>query len=196
MPASAAAALGLVGDQHDGLAERAQQLGEMAVERRQAGAGIDDEQADVGRADRGLGLRAHAAGERIRRGLVEAGGVDGGEFEPADAGLALAPVAGDARQVVDQRQPLADEPVEQRRLADIRPTDDGDAERPSAGGHGHPRVRPAGRRPRSRLTTWRAPAASPMRAAIRESITWARWRRSAGDSWSLSISSKYLRAAS
>ena len=42
--------------------------------------------------------------------------------------LALAAVAGDARRVVDQRQPPADQPVEQRRLADIRPADDGDGE--------------------------------------------------------------------
>ena len=48
------------------------------------------------------------------------------KLEVAEAGLALAAVAGHAGQIVDQRQLPADQPVEQRRLADIRPADDGD----------------------------------------------------------------------
>ena len=120
-------ALGFVGDEDDRLAGGAQHGGEMPVERRDAGARVDEEEADVGGPHRRLGLHPHAAGEALRRGLVEAGGVDGGEAEAAEPRVALAPVAGDARQVVDQRQPAADEPVEQRRLADIRPADDGNA---------------------------------------------------------------------
>ena len=46
----------------------------------------------------------------------------------ANAALALAAIAGDAGQVVDQRQLPPDQPVEQRRLADIGPADDGDRE--------------------------------------------------------------------
>ena len=69
---------------------------------------------------------------RIRPGRVcgilvlVAGGVDHPEVEPEQARLALAPVAGHARPVVDQRQLLADQPVEQGRLADIGPADDRD----------------------------------------------------------------------
>ena len=48
----------------------------MRVDRRHAGARIDQEQADVGRADRCLGLRPHASGEAIRGRFVEAGGID------------------------------------------------------------------------------------------------------------------------
>ena len=40
----------------------------------------------------------------------------------------FAPVAGDARGVVHQRQPPADQLVEQRRFADIGPADDGDGQ--------------------------------------------------------------------
>ena len=40
----------------------------------------------------------------------------------------FAAVARHARPVVDQREPLADQPVEQRRFADVRPADDGDGE--------------------------------------------------------------------
>ena len=70
-------------------------------------------------------------GQRLRVFVLEAGGVDHPEFEPEQARLALAPVAGYARPVVDQRQALADEPVEQGRFADVGPADDGD------GGEGH-----------------------------------------------------------
>ena len=41
---------------------------------------------------------------------------------------ALAAVAGDAGKVVDQRQALADQAIEQRRFADVRPSDNGDRE--------------------------------------------------------------------
>ena len=47
--------------------------------------------------------------------VVEPGGMD-------------AAVAGDARRVVDKRQLPADQPIEKRRLADVRPADDGDCE--------------------------------------------------------------------
>ena len=67
--------------------------------------------------------------ERFLGGLFKAGGVDDAEFEIAETRLAFATVAGDAGLVVDERQLLADQPVEQGRLADIRPPDDGDERR-------------------------------------------------------------------
>src|SRR3546814_7102846 len=42
----------------------------------------------------------------------------------------LAPIARHPRLIVDQRELLADEPVEQRRLADIGPADDRDSGKP------------------------------------------------------------------
>ena len=63
--------------------------------------------------------------------VLEAGGVHHPEGQVEQLRLALAPVAGDARQVVDQRDAPADQPVEQGRLADIGSADDGD------GGQGH-----------------------------------------------------------
>jgi hypothetical protein len=41
----------------------------------------------------------------------------------------MPPVARDAGKIVDQREALADQAVEQGRLADIRPPDNGDGER-------------------------------------------------------------------
>ena len=93
----------------------------MGIDRRHAGARIDQEEAGVGISDRRLGLEEHPPGERVRLRLVEAGRIDDGELEVAQPPLALAAVAGDAGKVVDQRKLPPDKAVEQRRLADIRP---------------------------------------------------------------------------
>ena len=131
-PGAAALALGLVGDDDHRLAGAPHQIGKGAVVRHRSGLRIEHEEHRVGLLDRQLGLRQHAAGEALGVGLFEARGVDDGEVQIAEPGLALAPVAGDAGQVVDQRQAPADQPVEQRGLADVRPPDDGDGE-----AHGH-----------------------------------------------------------
>ena len=125
-------ALGLVGQQDHGLARPAHEVGEVPVVRGHADARVDDEQDRVGISQRLLGLRAHASGQGRRFGLLESGRVDDREAEVAEARLAFAAVARHAGLVVDQRELLADEPVEQRRLADVRPADDGHREV-----HGH-----------------------------------------------------------
>ena len=77
---------------------------------------------------------ARSVSARIRPGrlasvdFLEPGGVDDGEAQRPQPPGALAQVAGHARLVVDQRQPPADQPVEQRRLADVGPADDGERE--------------------------------------------------------------------
>ena len=114
------AALGLVGDEDHPPRPLAQQLGERAVDRGDAGAGVDQEQADVGGVHRPLGQRPHPAGQAGVGRLLEPGGVDDGEAQRPEPARALAQVAGDAGLVVDQRQPPADQPVEERRLADVR----------------------------------------------------------------------------
>ena len=58
--------------------------------------------------------------------LLQARRIDNGEVQIAELGLARATVARHPRLVVDQRQLLADEPVEQSGFADIRQTDDAD----------------------------------------------------------------------
>ena len=59
-------ALGLVGDDDDRLSGAAHGRGEMAVGRRDPGARVDDEEDRVAIEQRGLGLGAHAAHERLR----------------------------------------------------------------------------------------------------------------------------------
>ena len=127
---------GLVRNHDHGLARAAHQIGEGAVVRHRAGFGIEHEEHRVGLLDGLFGLRHHPAGKAFGAGVLEARGVDDGEVEIAEPRLPLAPVARDARQVVDQSEPLADQPVEQRGLADVRPPDDGDGE---AHGHWMPR---------------------------------------------------------
>ena len=57
---------------------------------------------------------------------LEAAGVDHHEAPPVPVGLAVDPVAGRARRILDDRGALADHPVEERALPDVRATDDGD----------------------------------------------------------------------
>ena len=97
--------------------------GEMLIQRCHARASIDHEQADVRLIYGCLGLLAHTAFERALRGIVQAGRVDDGETQIRQPCLALAPVPRDTRQIVDQRQALAGQTIEQRRFADIGPAD-------------------------------------------------------------------------
>ena len=71
-------------------------------------------------------LGAHAVLEAAARRGIEAGRVEQPEVQVGDAAFAFAAVARDARLVVDKRDLAADQPVEQRRFADIRPAKDGD----------------------------------------------------------------------
>ena len=124
-------AFALVGDEQHRLVGLAGEIGEGAIVGREAHAGIDHEEQRVGLCDRGLRLLLHAGGQRALGALIEAGGVDDREVEIAEPGLALAAVAGDAGQVIDKRELLPDQAVEQRRLADIGPADNGNLK-----GHG------------------------------------------------------------
>ncbi len=119
------AALALVGD-HDHLARALAQPGrEALVQRQDAGAGIDQEQHDVGALDGALGEAAHARLQRLAPRGLPARRVEQGEGEVAELGRRLAHVARHARRVVDDGAAAADQPVEQSGLADIGSADDG-----------------------------------------------------------------------
>ncbi len=118
----------LVGNQHDRLAAATQQFAKGLVERRQAVFGIDHEQRQIGFLDRRFRLGTHAAFERIGAGLFETSRIDDRESQVDKLGIARPAVAGDARRIVDKRQLLANQTVEQRGLADIGAPYDGDGE--------------------------------------------------------------------
>ena len=119
-------ALGLVGDDDDGLSDAPHGRGEMAVGRRDPGACVDDEEDRVAIEKGGLGLSAHAAHERLGIAFLEPRRVDDGEGEVHEPRLALAPVARDAGLIVDESELAPNQPIEQGRLADIRAADDRD----------------------------------------------------------------------
>ncbi len=100
--------------------------GELLVARRDAGAGIDDEQHQVGLVDRGLRLLGDLGAEHAALDLVDTAGVD--EAEPGAGPLAehLLAVARHARGLVDDGGAALREPVDQGRLADVREADDRD----------------------------------------------------------------------
>ncbi len=114
-------ALGLVGHQHDGRVAFAQPAGDFLVQRGDASACIDDEQGDIGIFDRRLCLHPHAAGQGLGVFVLITSGVDDGEFDAKQVRLPFPPIARDAGLVIDQRQLLADEPVEEGGLAHIGP---------------------------------------------------------------------------
>ena len=125
----AGAALAFVRGQHDRLRDPPQHVGEVGVERRDPGAGVDQHQQHVGLVDGACGLDLHAAGQRLPALVLEPRGVDRLEGKAQEAPLALAAVAGHAGRRVHQGLAAADEAVEKGRLADIGPPDDGDGER-------------------------------------------------------------------
>ena len=88
---------------------------------------VNQEQRRVRLTDRRFRLLPHSAGQRMRFLILEPGCVDQPEFKSEQGSFALTPVAGDAWPIVDQRQALADEAVEQRRFTDVRPADNRDS---------------------------------------------------------------------
>ncbi len=121
-----AARFRLVGNQHDRLAGTAHHFGKGAVGRRQAVLGIDDEQNNVGFLNGSLGLGAHPRFQAVIGSFFKTRRIDNLKLQIVELGIVDAPVARDARQVIDQRQLAADEAIEQRGLADIGTPDDGD----------------------------------------------------------------------
>ena len=117
----------LVGQQDDRLARLAHDLGKGLVERHDTGARIDQQQTDIRILDRDLGLGAHLRLQTFLFLVVIAGGVDQTQVHIAETAHGLTAVARDARPVIDNRQRLSRQAIEQRRFSHIGPSNDGDA---------------------------------------------------------------------
>jgi len=115
--------LGLIGDKNDGFAGPPKPIGEMAIGLGNAFARIDDEQAYIHAVERPFRLRLHARGKREWCRLLEPGRVDDPETEICDPAFAFTAVTGHPGCIVDERQPPADQPVEECGLADVRPSE-------------------------------------------------------------------------
>ena len=106
----------------------AQAFGEDLVQRGHALARVHHEQDQVAVFQRRLGLFAHPGFETVVGDVLIARGVDQGQIHVADVAIGVPAVAGHTRPIVDQREALADEAIEECRLAHIRAADDGDFE--------------------------------------------------------------------
>ena len=119
-------AVDLVRGHDDRLVPAAQQVGELLVAGPAPRARVDDEHRDVGVVERGLGLLADRAGERVDVGVVDAAGVDEREAAPVPLRGDLVAVAGDPRALVHDGLARAAQAVDERGLADVRIADDRD----------------------------------------------------------------------
>ena len=113
----------LVGGQHDRLARLAQDLDDRFVDVGDPDGRVDDEQHRVGERDRDLGLAGDPLGQSPGIG-VPAAGVDDGEGATVPDRVVGDPVTRHARHVLDDRLAAPDDPVDQRRLADVGAADD------------------------------------------------------------------------
>ncbi len=120
------AALGLVGDHHHRSGFDPQPAADLFVERSHALARVDQQDRHVRVTHRRFGLPPHPPREGRRGFVLEAGGVDQPEIEAKQPRLGLAPVAGHPGLIVDQREALPDQPIEQGRFPDVGPADDRD----------------------------------------------------------------------
>ena len=121
--------LALVDDHQHRALLPAQPAGEVAVGWSEAQPAIDQKKGEIAVFEGRGGLGRHARFQACRIRYDEPGGVDHAEAQGAKLCRALAPVARDARSGVDDRGASPDQPVEQRRFADIGAATDHHGER-------------------------------------------------------------------
>ena len=116
-------AFGLVDHQPYFASRLAQLLGDDAVLWRQAMPPVDQQHDSIGFIDREQRLLRHRVQYSVMRDRLEAAGVDHDIRLVADAATSIVAVACQTGYVGNERVATASEPVEQRRLADVRPAD-------------------------------------------------------------------------
>ena len=120
------AAFGLVGAQDNLRGFAAQNVGENLVRRQNACPRVDHEQTGVGHFDGALGQAPHAALQAFVCRLFQASRVDDRKAQIAKPRRTFPQVARHARLIIDERQLLAHQTVEQGRLAHIGTTNNDD----------------------------------------------------------------------
>ena len=109
-----------------GLLRLAEDLRDLLVPGRDPDLGVDDEEDEVRLGDRLARLDGDRARDRRLVGDVDAAGVDQEEALAGPLDDELLAVARDAGRLVDDRLAGAAQPVDERRLADVREADDRD----------------------------------------------------------------------
>src|SRR6266540_1339671 len=115
----------LVRNKDDRLAAPAKLIRDVVLDGEDAGLRVDDEEDHVGFSDRGLGLTPYGRFHLTCSRIVEAAGVDQRELAPAPLSGRVDAVACGAGKILDDRDALADDAVEERRLPNVGPDDDG-----------------------------------------------------------------------
>ncbi len=118
--------VGLVGHADHRHLHVAEPLGHLAVQRRQALAGIDDKHDHRGRVDGRLDLFLDVLGQIVDVVDAHAARIDQLDEALAELGKVRDAIAGHAGGRIDDGQPLAGQPIEKARLAHIGPAHDGD----------------------------------------------------------------------
>src|SRR2546430_2428491 len=114
----------------------AEDLSDLNIEPGRALSRVDDEEDDVGLVDGHQHLTPHALDERLDGRGIEPARVDHRRLPALELHAAVEPVARHAGHVAHQGLPAPDEPVEERRLSNIRPADDGEGRPELRGLHG------------------------------------------------------------
>ncbi len=108
-------------------------FGKHLIGRCHAGARVDHEQANIGHLDRTLGQAPHSPLQAGVACLFQPGGVDHVETQVTQTRHAFAQIARDAGLIINQSQPLANQPVEKHGFSHVWPPNDGKGE-----GHASP----------------------------------------------------------
>jgi hypothetical protein len=101
-------------------------LRDVVVEGRQARAGVHHEEHQVRLVDGGEHLAAHGVDQRLVRGGIEAARVHHRRLPLLERDQTIQPVSRDAGDVSHEGLAAADETVEERGFAHVRPPDDGE----------------------------------------------------------------------
>ena len=115
----------LVGDDDHGGVASTQQVGHPGIEIGHPGGDVEDQQHDVGLGDRRLGLARHLGVELVAA-AHPAAGVDEAERASEPLRLHLLAVPRHTGSFLDDRDARPEDPVDERGLAHVGPTDDGD----------------------------------------------------------------------
>ena len=121
----------LVGDEDHRAAGLPQIGGDLLVGGVDAFRHVHEKQHQIALGHRGFDLRSHRAAELVLRARDHPAGVHEPEAPSVPLGRAEMPIPRHAGAIVHDRLPPADQPVEERGLPDIGPTDDGDGGGPS-----------------------------------------------------------------
>ena len=123
--------VGLVDRDDDRGLGAAQDVGRLLVGRGQPDDGVHHQHDDVRLRDGQPGLVLDGGLDQVVGVELEAARVDQDEAPSVPLGVAVEAIAGRVGAILDDGRAAADDPVEERALADVRPADDGDDREPA-----------------------------------------------------------------